>query len=132
MKAAEALASDGVEVEVIDLRTIKPLDRELILASVKKTGRLVVADVGWQSFGVSAEISALVAEEAFGALKAPVIRVALPEIARPRPVNIWKRPTTERQMTLFKRFERYVGDNRMLPVMSFPTPLPEGAIIYAI
>lgn len=88
MKAAEALASEGVEVEVIDLRTIKPLDRKLILDSVKKTGRLVVTDVGWQSFGVSAEIASLAAEEAFGTLKAPVVRVALPDCPAPASRNL--------------------------------------------
>jgi pyruvate dehydrogenase E1 component beta subunit len=83
MKAADELASQGVDVEVIDLRTVKPLDRELIVDSVKKTGRLIVADVGWQSFGVSAEIMALAAESAFNALKAPIVRVALPDCPAP-------------------------------------------------
>jgi pyruvate dehydrogenase E1 component beta subunit len=83
MKAAEALASEVVDVEVIDLRTVKPLDRELILRSVRKTGRIVITDVGWKSFGVSAEIAALVVENAFGALKAPVLRVALPDCPAP-------------------------------------------------
>jgi pyruvate dehydrogenase E1 component beta subunit len=83
MRAAEGLAAEGVDVEVIDLRTIKPLDRELILDSVKKTGRLVVADVGWQSFGISAEIAALVSEKAFDVLKAPNMRVALPDCPAP-------------------------------------------------
>ena len=88
MKAAEALAVEGVEVEVIDLRTVKPLDREMILNSVRKTGRVVVADVGWKSFGVSAEIAALVAENAFDALKAPVLRVALPDCPAPASRNL--------------------------------------------
>ncbi len=83
MQAAEVLAVQGVDVEVIDLRTIKPLDQELILDSVNKTGRLVVADVGWQSFGISAEICAMVSEKAFDALKAPIMRVALPDIPAP-------------------------------------------------
>jgi len=83
MRAAEELAAEGVDVEVIDLRTAKPLDRELILDSVKKTGRLVVADVGWQSFGISAEIAAFVSERSFDALKAPIIRVALPDCPAP-------------------------------------------------
>lgn len=83
MKAAEKLATEGVDVEVIDLRTVKPLDQELILKSLRKTGRLVVADVGWQSFGVSAEIAALVTEKAFDALKAPILRVALPDCPAP-------------------------------------------------
>ncbi|MHB9099483.1 MAG: alpha-ketoacid dehydrogenase subunit beta [Syntrophales bacterium] len=88
MKAAEALASEGVAVEVIDLRTVKPLDSELILSSVRKTGRLVVADVGWRSFGISAEIAALVVENAFDALKAPVLRVALPDCPAPASRNL--------------------------------------------
>ena len=88
MKAAEALAVEGVEVEVIDLRTVKPLDRELILNSVRRTGRVVVADVGWKSFGVSAEIAALVVENAFDALKAPVLRVALPDCPAPASRNL--------------------------------------------
>jgi pyruvate dehydrogenase E1 component beta subunit len=83
MKAAENLALEGLDVEVIDLRTVKPLDREMILNSVRKTGRVVVTDVGWKSFGVSAEIAALVAENVFDALKAPVLRVALPDCPAP-------------------------------------------------
>lgn len=83
MKAADELASQGVDVEVIDLRSVKPLDRELIFSSVQKTGRLVVADIGWQSFGVSAEIAALAAEHAFQYLKSPVYRVALPDCPAP-------------------------------------------------
>lgn len=83
MKAADDLVRKGIAAEVIDPRTSKPLDRDLILASVIKTGRLVVADVGWKSFGVAAEISALVAEEALGYLKKPIVRVALPDCPAP-------------------------------------------------
>jgi acetoin:2,6-dichlorophenolindophenol oxidoreductase subunit beta len=83
MKAAENLALEGLDVEVIDLRTVKPLDQEMILNSVRKTGRVVIADVGWKSFGVSSEIAALVVENAFDALKAPVLRVALPDCPAP-------------------------------------------------
>lgn len=83
LKAADELAAEGIDVEVIDLRSVKPLDRELILESVNKTGRLVVADVGWQSFGVSAEIAALVSEKAFRALQSPIVRVALPDCPAP-------------------------------------------------
>jgi acetoin:2,6-dichlorophenolindophenol oxidoreductase subunit beta len=88
MKAAEALAAEGVEAEVIDLRTVKPLDQNMILNSVRKTGKVVVADVGWKSFGVSAEIAALVVENAFDALKAPVLRVALPDCPAPASRNL--------------------------------------------
>lgn len=88
MKAAENLALEGLDVEVIDLRTVKPLDQEMILNSVRKTGRAVVADVGWKSFGVSAEIAALVVENAFDALKAPILRVALPDCPAPASRNL--------------------------------------------
>ncbi len=88
MKAAENLALEGLDIEVIDLRTIKPLDRDMILNSIRKTGRVVVADVGWKSFGVSAEIAALVVENAFDALKAPVLRVALPDCPAPASRNL--------------------------------------------
>lgn len=90
VKAADMLAAEGMDIEVIDLRTVKPLDRDLILNSVKKTGRLVVADVGWQSFGISGEITALVAESALDALKAPVLRVALPDCPAPASRNLEK------------------------------------------
>lgn len=83
MQAAEILCVRGVDVEVIDLRTVKPLDQEMIVASVKKTGRLVVADVGWRSFGISAEIAALAAQRNFADLKAPVQRIALPDTPAP-------------------------------------------------
>jgi len=83
MKAAECLASEGMDVEVLDLRTVKPLDKELILNSVRKTGRIVIADMGWKSFGISAEIAALVAEHAFDSLKSPILRVALPDCPAP-------------------------------------------------
>lgn len=83
VKAAEKLAKEDLNVECIDLRTVKPFDKDLILASVRKTGRLVIADVGWQSFGISAEIAAMIAEEAFGVLKAPIVRVALPDCPAP-------------------------------------------------
>ena len=83
MKAAEDLALEGINVEVIDPRTVKPLDYDLIHQSIQKTGRLVVADGGWKTCGIAAEIAALAAERSFYALKAPVVRVALPDIPAP-------------------------------------------------
>lgn len=83
LRAATMLEQAGISVEVIDPRTVKPLDEALILQSVEKTGRLVVADAGWTTCGMSAEVCALVAERAFDALKAPVRRVALPDIPTP-------------------------------------------------
>lgn len=76
--AARELENDGVSVELVDLRTISPWDRETVLASVAKTGRAVVAHEAVRSFGVGAEIAATIAEELFGTLKAPVKRLGGP------------------------------------------------------
>jgi 2-oxoisovalerate dehydrogenase E1 component len=84
LEAAETLAGEGLSVEVIDPRTIKPLDEELILASVAKTGRLVVADGGWDAYGFTAEVAALVASDSVVMqLKAPVVRLGLPPSPAP-------------------------------------------------
>jgi pyruvate dehydrogenase E1 component beta subunit len=82
-KALPELSAAGIDVELIDPRTIKPLDTDLIVESVKKTGRLVVADVGWLTCGVAAEIAALVSERAFHELKSPIQRIALPDCPAP-------------------------------------------------
>lgn len=81
--AAQELAEQGIDVELIDPRTLRPLDEALILESVSKTGRLVIADTGWKTGGVTAEISAVVAEKAFSFLKAPIERVASPDVPTP-------------------------------------------------
>ena len=83
LKAADILAQGGIHAEVIDLRTIKPLDEELIVNSVNKTGRLLVVDSGWKSFGASAEIAACVSEKCWGKLKMPVQRLALADCPAP-------------------------------------------------
>ncbi|MCK4721701.1 MAG: alpha-ketoacid dehydrogenase subunit beta, partial [Dehalococcoidia bacterium] len=83
IEAAQHLEKEGISAEVIDLRSLKPLDETLLLESVRKTGRLVTADGGWKTCGVGAEISALVAEKAFEYLKAPIIRVSLPDAPAP-------------------------------------------------
>jgi pyruvate/2-oxoglutarate/acetoin dehydrogenase E1 component len=83
MEAAEKLGSDGIEAEVLDMRTVKPLDKELLTTSVRKTGRIVIADGGWKTCGVAAEISSLVFEEVFDYLRAPVARVTVPDIPAP-------------------------------------------------
>lgn len=82
-KAAAELAKDGIEIEIVDLRTLVPLDKDTILKSVKKTGRLVVLHEATRTGGFGGEIAALVAEEAFGDLKAPIKRVAPPDIPVP-------------------------------------------------
>ena len=81
--AATALAEEGVSVEVIDPRTLVPLDVDMIVRSVQRTGRLVVADPAHRTCGAAAEISAIVAEEAFESLRAPIVRVATPDTQIP-------------------------------------------------
>jgi pyruvate/2-oxoglutarate/acetoin dehydrogenase E1 component len=83
MKAAKDLEREGVDVEVIDLRSVKPLDETLLFESINKTGKLIVADGGWKTCGMAAEISAMVSENIFGYLKAPIIRVTLPDVPAP-------------------------------------------------
>jgi len=73
----------GIKAEVLDMRTVKSLDKETLVTSARKTGRVVVVDGGWKTCGVAAEISSLVSEEAFGDLKAPVARVTVPDIPAP-------------------------------------------------
>lgn len=81
--AAETLAEEGISVEVVDPRTLVPLDTEAILRSVQKTGRLVVTEPAHRTCGAAAEISALVVEEAFDALRAPIIRITAPNMQIP-------------------------------------------------
>jgi pyruvate dehydrogenase E1 component beta subunit len=90
LKAAEQLASDGIEAEVIDLRTLRPLDSATVIESVKKTGRCVTVEEGWKQSGVGAEIAARVMEEAFDWLDAPVMRVAGKDVPMPYAANLEK------------------------------------------
>jgi pyruvate/2-oxoglutarate/acetoin dehydrogenase E1 component len=83
LEAAELLEQDGVSVEVVDPRTLVPLDRETLVASVTKTGRALVVDEGHTSFGVSAELAAVLADEAFWHLDAPVKRLAALDVPIP-------------------------------------------------
>jgi len=82
-QAVKGLVKEGIDAELIDLRSLKPLDTELLFASVKKTGRLVVVDGGWKTCGVAAEVSALICENIFKYLKAPIIRITLPDTPAP-------------------------------------------------
>ena len=81
--AAQALAKDGIGCEVIDPRTTSPLDEETILESVEATGRLVIVDESYPRCGMAADIAALVAQTAFGSLKAPIMRVTPPHVPVP-------------------------------------------------
>ncbi len=82
-RAAEILMERNVSAEVIDLRSVRPLDDEIILRSLRKTGRLVVADTSWALCGVSAEVAAIAAEKGWQYLKAPVRRVTPPDCPAP-------------------------------------------------
>jgi pyruvate/2-oxoglutarate/acetoin dehydrogenase E1 component len=83
IRAAEALEKIGIEAEVVDLRTIKPWDKELVLESVRRTQNLFVADTGWQSFGLASEIIAVVCEQAFTQLKTAPARLTLKDCSTP-------------------------------------------------
>jgi pyruvate dehydrogenase E1 component beta subunit len=90
LKAAEELAKEGIEAEVIDLRTLRPMDTDTIIASVKKTGRIVTVEEGWPQAGVGAEIAARVIEHAFDYLDAPVTRVSGKDVPMPYAANLEK------------------------------------------
>lgn len=83
MKAAEMLAKDGIEIEVVDLRTLRPLDMEPVIESFMKTNRAVIVEEGWKSFGVGAEVAAQIYEQAFDFVDAPIQRVAQKEVPLP-------------------------------------------------
>lgn len=88
VRAAHALADVGCSVEVIDVRVLRPLNMDPIIASVRKTGRLVMCDTGWRQFGVGAEIIASMAEHALDALKKPVVRIGLPDYPTPSSIAL--------------------------------------------
>ena len=98
LRAAADLAAKGIECEVVDLRTIVPLDKATLLASVAKTGRVVIVDEYHRSCGVAAEISAIIAEEGFHYLKAPIRRVTTPDVPIPAspPLEKYIEPTAEK------------------------------------
>ncbi len=83
MKAADQLASEDIQVEIVDLRTLRPLDMQPVIESFKKTNRAVIVEEGWKSFGVGAEVASRIYEEAFDYLDAPVKRVAQDEVPLP-------------------------------------------------
>ena len=89
-KAADELAKEGIEAEVIDLRTLRPMDTDTIIASVKKTGRAVTVEEGWQQNGVGGEIAARIMEHAFDYLDAPVARVSGKDVPMPYAANLEK------------------------------------------
>jgi pyruvate dehydrogenase E1 component beta subunit len=100
MAAAKALEVDGISVEVVDPRTLVPLDKDTIIRSVAKTGRLVVVDNANRTCNAAAEIAAMVAEEAFYSLRKPILRLSTPD------VHIPFSPTLERPL--------YPGKDRII------------------
>jgi pyruvate dehydrogenase E1 component beta subunit len=83
IQAMDLITDQNISADIIDLRTIKPLDESIIIESLKKTGHLLIVDTGWSLGGVCAEIGALVAEKAFNYLKAPIRRIGLPDCPTP-------------------------------------------------
>jgi pyruvate dehydrogenase E1 component beta subunit len=83
LKAADELAKEGIEIEVVDLRTLRPLDMEPVIESFKRTNRVVLVEEGWRSYGVMAEVAARLYEQAFDYLDAPIRRVAQREVPLP-------------------------------------------------
>jgi pyruvate dehydrogenase E1 component beta subunit len=105
LSAADELEADGISVEVIDPRTLVPLDKATILASVEKTGRLVIADPAHKVCSAASEIASIVAEEGFWSLQAPIIKVASEQVHIPYSPALEKLvyPTKEKIMTAVKR-----------------------------
>ncbi len=90
LKAAEELAKKHIHAEVIDLRTLRPMDTDTVIASIKKTGRCVVVEEGWQQSGVAAEVAARIMDKAFDYLDAPVVRVSGKDVPMPYAANLEK------------------------------------------
>ena len=88
LEAAETLAAEGIEAEVVDLRSLRPLDGAAVLASVEKTGRLVTVEEGWAFAGIGAELAAMVMEHAFDMLDAPAARVSGADVPMPYAANL--------------------------------------------
>ena len=88
LAAAEALAREGIDAEIIDLRTVRPLDEDCIIASVEKTNRLITVEEGWPTAGIGAEISAMIMQRAFDYLDAPVTRVGGSDVPLPYAANL--------------------------------------------
>ena len=83
LRAAHHLQKENISAEVIDLRSIKPLDKETLIKSVRRTGRVLVADCDWKTSGFAAEVLAVLTEEAFSDLKAPPVRISYPDRNNP-------------------------------------------------
>ncbi|MCY1293273.1 2-oxoisovalerate dehydrogenase subunit beta [compost metagenome] len=107
LRAAQQLEQQGVSAEVVDLRSLVPLDREHVIESVHKTGRLIVVDEDYHSFGVSGEIIASVVEHDIGMLKARPQRVAFPDIPIPftPPMEQWALPSAAKIVAAYQNLK---------------------------
>ena len=121
--AAEFLAEDGISVEVFDPRTLVPLDIEGILASVRKTGRLVVADPAHRTCSAASEIAAIVAEQAFDSLRSPIVRVTAPDMQIPFSPALEKQMYPNRK-TIEAAIRRVLG--KPGPIEKDETPISNG------
>ena len=83
MKASDQLAKEGIEAEIVDLRSLRPLDMDPVIESFKKTNRAVIVEEGWRSFGVGSEVASRIYEQAFDYVDAPIQRVAQKEVPLP-------------------------------------------------
>jgi pyruvate/2-oxoglutarate/acetoin dehydrogenase E1 component len=121
LRAAELLEREGVSIEVIDLRSLRPLDMPTILESVRKTGHLLVADTSWKTGGFAGEIVSRVTEEAFGSLKAAPRRIALPDYPAPTSPSLANSfyPGT---VDIIESIRKVLGSEKDLPVLAIETP----------
>ncbi|GAA4633380.1 pyruvate dehydrogenase complex E1 component subunit beta [Actinoallomurus vinaceus] len=110
-EAAEKLATDGINAEIVDLRSLRPLDRETVVESVRRTGCAVVAEDDWLTYGIGAEIAATIQEGAFDWLDAPVRRVAMAEVPLPysKPLELAALPSAESLVTAVRDTVRATG-----------------------
>ena len=97
LEAADKLAEEGIDAEVIDLRTLRPLDKATVLESLAKTNRMVVAEEGWPTCSIASEIVAIVMEEGFDDLDAPVLRVTDEDVPLPYAANLEKAGAGQRR-----------------------------------
>jgi pyruvate dehydrogenase E1 component beta subunit len=111
LEAADRLSQEGIEVEVVDLRTLRPLDMETVLASVRKTNRAVTVEEAWRSYGIGAEIASRIQEEAFDYLDAPIHRVSGIEVPLPYAKNLEQAaiPDAQRVMKAVKELLARAG-----------------------
>lgn len=107
LEAAKTLSNEGIDVEVIDLRTINPLDKETIFKSVEKTSKLVIAHEAVKAFGIGAEIAAMVCEEMIDCLDAPVLRVGAPFVPVPFNLEKFYLPNSEDVVKAVKKVMEY-------------------------